>query len=538
MYMCTRLQVIVLAVWLTGLLAVRPVSADIPAPEWSEPISPFCRQFLHACYEACFRANAKLRDKQGQPYPDSVLRLYCQRKCWNHPARRRLCKLSEQQLLRLAGQFEKNERKLLAREQALDQKRQQLERKRRRESERQQQLEAQKLRAKQRELLEQQRALAQAKKDLQAQQKQLNAQRRSQKAQKTFEEERKRFTLQKKWLHEEKKRLAAEKQRNAKQRVEEKKRRREEAARLAELNDLRKKRLAEVQRLKELRLSEQKRINALKKLSTEEARVAAQQQLLLKKQREALQQKHLSSLSTLRQQETALKAKVEQLKLQKQKLKQDASDSTRKRLARLKSLAALRKRAQRKRQYRRRRHRPYGVRLFCKGQVKSAMRWFAKRRRKRIVQKIRTFQSSFRLGQHAHNRRDPDTAIPELERALTLELEISASKSLFSRKIRRMLSNMYVSKGLLAMSQRSHSSAYIYFSVAKRHYRKHPTALLGLKQLAGIAKKIFKNAKRYEKTAPPLFRKHMRKVLQIVPKRSALYKKVSKLLHKSKGHTK
>lgn len=264
---------------------------------------------------------------------------------------------------------------------------------------------------------------------------------------------------------------------------------------------LREQRQKELKMLRRQRTKEQKRLRRLQRLAAREQQLLARRKRLLELQRRAFAKRQKAALARLKKQEVALRSKVTNLRNQRRQISKTQNDTANAQAS------------------------------FNKGRLKEARQKFQKRKQGKMLALLNKFKSALREGRRAHQYRNPERAIPKLEQALMLDLELGGGRSVFTRQIRLMLANMYVSRGLMAMSRRNYSSAYLYFSVAHRYNPRHPSLKVNSKKLREIAKGYYKQALA-SKNKPDIARRYLQKVVRIVSPRDPLYRKARRELER------
>lgn len=168
--------------------------------------------------------------------------------------------------------------------------------------------------------------------------------------------------------------------------------------------------------------------------------------------------------------------------------------------------------------------------FYSKGQLHKAKRLFIQIGETNTALQVTRFTASFRTGQRAHNQINPSVAIPSLEQALGFDQRINKTGSVFTKKIRRMLANMYVSRAVYASGQRRYNSAFIYLRSAQKHDPKHHLLRRHMKRIRNIAKRYLQNAKINQKTQPRLARTYLRKAIALTFKHDPIHIEAQKRL--------
>ncbi len=500
------------------------VYAEIPQVDWPEPITRFCLYFLNSCYVTCYKNTLTRTRRRFNPPSPKTISLDCRLKCWNTPARKQLCRMNEEQLLKLAAEYERQEKERLEEQKRLEERQRREEKRLRRIKYLQALREKRRLLREKEELRRQQERLREARRAFNAKLRELKRKGNiTQKEIAELKEARRAILLKQKTLREEKRRLFLQMRLMAKKLKLERQRRLAERRRLEKLERLRKAQLKELQRLRAERLAERRRLEKLKKLAQMKIQLAKKRARLAELQRLAAKRQYERMLRRL-------KKKEERLAKMRARLQRKSRTYRRKRSKGIDKLTRLNRRATRYQRPVTVKRLNKGQRLFNRGKIHAALQWFEQHEKENYLNKLKEFLRVYRQGKAAHQSRNADKAIPKLERAYTLDIDIGEGHSRFTRLIRLMLANMYVSKGMLALSQHFYPSAFIYFSTAKRHHPKHFVANAKLLFLQKLAQKYYKLGKHYQKNNPQLARKYMRKVIRIVPRKSSLYKKARKIL--------
>ncbi len=538
--------------WVAFCFQPHQISAEpLPAVSWPAGLSDFCLAYLNECYTQCFKKNQHLQDAQGKAYGPRVVGIYCRRICWAGPQRKQICQMNLAQFRTFADEFERKERQKLKEESHEQEKnrqeealRQQAEKKRLQRLQEQRQEEEERLQAQRQQLEEQKRKLqAQQKAEEQARNATKSKVQEEAKAQqieiermrKTLAEQKKAMELQRAMVEEEQKRLALIKKKADERKRLEEERQQNEAKRLAEWERLRLEREKQLEALRKQSEEEKARIVEMRKaaerekqLDEERKRLAAAQAA---EQASAEQQKKAARLAALRRANKALKDKMARLKKRKKRIQEQreaARKNQRKRIERMKRLAVASDH-QRKRKIKRPKI-SRGILLFREGRASEAIAQFEKEGNKDKAEQIKEFQDAYRRGTDAFHRRNANESVPALERAFTLDYDISEGSSNYTPMIRRMLSRMHTIRGMLAMSQREYPAAFLCFSTAHKHDKKNDTVAQQLAKLREVANQNFEQGIQLKSSNPQASRRLMRQVCRIVPRSDPLCKKTQKAL--------
>lgn len=515
---------------------------------WPAGLSDFCLDYLKGCHRRCFKQKQHVRDPNGKLYPPFVVGFLCRRICWNTPQRQQICQMSEAQFRSFARKFEHEEREKLKKE-ALEQEqnrqeetnRQQAEKRRLQRLQEQRQEEEERLQAQRQQLEEQKRKIqAQQKAEEQARNAIKTKAQAEAKAQqieidrmrKALAEQRKAMELQRQMVEEEQKRLAVIKKKAEERKRLEEERQQIEAKRLAEWERLRLEREKQLEALRKQSDEEQKRITEMRKHTEREKQLAEERNRLAAEQAAAEQQKEADRLAAVRRANKELKRKMARLKLRKQRLQKQrelARQNQKARIERMKRLA-LASNKQRTRKIKRPKVSP-GLRLFRNGQLNEAVAEFEKEGSTEKAEQIKEFQQYYRRGTEAYQRRNANEGIPALERAFTLDYDLSEGSSNYTPLLRRMLSRMHTMRGMLSMSQNEYPAAFNAFSSAHKHDKKNDTALQQLAKIREVANQRYQQGIQLKSSNPQASRHLMLQVCRLVRPSDPLCKQTKKELN-------
>ncbi len=145
--------------------------------------------------------------------------------------------------------------------------------------------------------------------------------------------------------------------------------------------------------------------------------------------------------------------------------------------------------------------------------------------------KVLAFRKAYNSATIAVNDRTPGLALRHLTKALNLDNEIGNGRGVYSRSLRRMLSDMYNLKGLRSKTAQNFAAAYQNFSRAN-NYRRNPVSK---QQLAGLLKRataLLASAKGKIATNPRVARKMLTRAREMIRPGSSLFNKISQILMK------
>lgn len=356
----------------------------------------------------------------------------------------------------------------------------------------------------------------------------------------------------------EKQRLAQQKRAEQQQRLRLKRREQALQAKLAQAQKAhRRKWTQELLQIQQQRAQLDKEVNQkkqrlaqLRKQTKKEILLAAQRRLLnkrlirqekdeitaLRKQRSS-EKKRLARLRTLvarqkklRREQSRLRAILAAKKARSRKQRR-LRRHAQKRLARIKRESARIKK-QKKKIDEKKRLAQRALQQFNKGSCSQAASYFRKAGRTELSKKLKEFETNMNMGRGAYNRRNVVVAIPLLERALTLDLEIGGGRSRFTRSIRGMLANLYMIKGRIEMTRNDYSGAFLYLRTARRYMPKHGRVQYYLKKLRNKAHHYYKLATTQYKDDVRMKRRYLQNVTRILYPHDALYKKALQELNR------
>ncbi|MBU50525.1 MAG: hypothetical protein CL920_17755 [Deltaproteobacteria bacterium] len=173
-----------------------------------------------------------------------------------------------------------------------------------------------------------------------------------------------------------------------------------------------------------------------------------------------------------------------------------------------------------------------GITFYRVGQIDKALKHFKKTNQTEKYSNTKKFQMAFRKGRLAHNNRNTSVAIPALLKSFNLDREIADGNSRYTRQIRMMLANMYVSRGLLSMSRQQNGIAFRHFQTASRYYPRNSTSKAKLKELRALAAKYLKDGEQLLASNPAQGKQLLRKASRFVPRTDKIFKKAQNLLNK------
>jgi len=170
--------------------------------------------------------------------------------------------------------------------------------------------------------------------------------------------------------------------------------------------------------------------------------------------------------------------------------------------------------------------------LFRRRKIKEAIAFYLKRNNKNQALRLRRFSHYYYSARQKYNARRVQEAIDALIEAYSLNMEISQGKSSFSSELRRMLANMFFSKGLLAMAKTNYTQAFRQFQTALRYLSSHKASKTKLKELHVISLKWYNDAKKILSKSPTdrEAKTLLRKASHIVLPSDTLHKNILKLL--------
>jgi len=489
--------------------------------EWPRGLTKFCKLYLNSCVNSCIkRSRSRFR-------LEVALLAHCQVLCWNSPGRR-VCHMTEEQLLALQRKWELKERKQLEADHKVQKVQFEREQARKQKIQQASLIQERKIKEHHQEHIEEKQSMARFKKELKEQTEKLRNQKKvSSRELQRIKLEKKRLELQRKSLAEQKKRLAIEKQLARKRADAEKKRRAEEAARLAKLEAIRKQRLAELEAIKKLREAQEARLKEAKRLAAAKKKLEEERKRL-----DALAKKKRLAAAE-RRRKRRLRKRMQRLKRRRLRLQRQKARAKALRAKRIRRLAALKRRTRRQlRRKRRRKDQSDPIYFFRKGDADKAYELFAKGGNKGMCKKIKSFLSYYRRGRMAHNKRNADAAISALERSFTLELEIGGGEGSYRSELGQMLANMHVYKGVMAYNRRYYAIAFRELSTAKRYKSSDRGVKRNLKKLRKVANRFYERALDVEVKDPTRSKFYLKKAIQLVFRTDPLYNKCIKRLRR------
>jgi pSer/pThr/pTyr-binding forkhead associated (FHA) protein len=169
------------------------------------------------------------------------------------------------------------------------------------------------------------------------------------------------------------------------------------------------------------------------------------------------------------------------------------------------------------------------IKTFNQGQSEDAAKLFAAAGKSEMQQKVLSFRKAYNSATIAANDREPNQALRHLTKALNLDNEIGNGRGVYSRSLRRMLSEMYNLKGIRAKTAQNYSAAYQNFARANR-YRKNRVSKQQLADLTRRAKALFETGKSKIKSNPRTARKLLTRARDMIRPGTALYNQISQTL--------
>lgn len=167
---------------------------------------------------------------------------------------------------------------------------------------------------------------------------------------------------------------------------------------------------------------------------------------------------------------------------------------------------------------------------FASGRVKRSRRLYKKAGKFRKLRTLDKFLRDLRTGRRFHHTRSTEEAIPLLLAAHEAALELGGRRGVFVRRAGQMLTNMYVSKALLALSQRQYKAACNFLRSARRYTPKDSKTARLFKKLRRVAKRYLSMAKKFEKSDRSLFRAYLLKALMVLDRSDPLSLRVRRML--------
>jgi hypothetical protein len=514
------------------------VEPDLPKVEWPEKLSPFCKQVLSHCFASCYRHRTAQSKAEGKTIFDED-REYCYQFCSNHPQLAKYCRMDDRELLKhkddlvrelekqiemIAEQLRRNQQ-----EESEIQKNLQAEQKRllelQEEEKRRQEQELKKRQVEQERLLQQQKELTQQRQELMKLQRMLKKQAHEMKE-----------AFQRQLQEEEQKRLKLQQELLLKRQREEEERRQQEQLRLAEIEKLRRESMSELEALKKHREAENKRLQEMKNILEQERELARQNKELLRLQTEAQSKRQNEQLKKIKSLQTKLTHQQQKLKNQRRVIDNRGKKYQAHRKQRINRLAMLQQQTkQREKSKRRTDWRVQLQQLFHARQFEKAKELCKQHKDQDTLAKLELFLKHWQRGRVAHDERNTPVAIPELNRALTLAIEIGDDppKDSHVRAIRRMLANMFTGQGILQMSRKNYPQARVYFIHARNYQPEDKLIKDKFQELRDIAEAYYKRAIE-TRDKPTYAHPLLHKALRLIAANDPLYKKIQKELATSK----
>ena len=511
---------------------------DLPPVKWPNGVSSFGKMVLNSCFKNCFNI---LKHKQsptpgmfgGMPQT-SAIATNCYSRCWNSPFRKRMCKIKKTQLLkqsdqvlhRFQGEWNR-EQKRLSREKKYIRLILQSERLRQKQLKRERKLRQQQLLAQQTKFKQEKQRLKEVQAELKEARREAIRKRNNTTALKKIKQEQKRLALARKLYLEEQKRLALARKLARERKQKAAKRKQEFQRWVQKTKKLREQSKQQLAQLKQQALQEKQQLGELRKLKEQNEKLLQQQQALELQREKARKQRLHREVTRLAARKARLKKAMMALKRRRARVRRRRARARRVRRRRIRRLATLRKqRTKHRHQWKVRRQKKRDYRYyFRKGNLNKAQELSFGRDNKRVMEFMRMYFD----GQAAYTKRSANRALPKLERALTLELQICKGRSTYHHELRKMLGEMYVLKGIQSFSSQNFPTSYLYFSRSLRHTPRSEAARSNIKKLGRIAAHLYDKALR-NKGNRQIFLRLLRKALGCVPSRSKLAKRIRKHL--------
>ncbi len=172
------------------------------------------------------------------------------------------------------------------------------------------------------------------------------------------------------------------------------------------------------------------------------------------------------------------------------------------------------------------------VLAFASGRFDEALRIASRRSDKGLYNHMKAFVKAYRVGLAAYDKREFDTAAPELLRAMQLTRPLGGLAMKHVPRIRKLAAICYFYKGTLAMSGLQYAQAFAYFTTAKRfapELRSLASKFAQLEQIARSKMKIaMKNPNEHTSDGRSICKLQLIGAARLVPKGSELHKQLRK----------
>ncbi len=172
------------------------------------------------------------------------------------------------------------------------------------------------------------------------------------------------------------------------------------------------------------------------------------------------------------------------------------------------------------------------VLAFANGRFDEALALAARRQDKTLHQKMKAFVVAFRGGSSAYSQREIDKATVRLNEALVRAQALGGLAQAHVGKVHELLGLCFYSKGLLELGRQQYSTAFTYFSVAKRHSPQLTALRAQFEALERKAKELMRRATQNpsERTTDgrSFCKLHLLNAARMVRRDSKTYKQIEK----------
>jgi pSer/pThr/pTyr-binding forkhead associated (FHA) protein/tetratricopeptide (TPR) repeat protein len=150
----------------------------------------------------------------------------------------------------------------------------------------------------------------------------------------------------------------------------------------------------------------------------------------------------------------------------------------------------------------------------------------------KLLQNLKAFAQVYPDGAAAYKAKK-DTAIPSLERALSIAKSIAPGKdNKYIEDISKMLSDMYTYKGIKDFYKEDYFSAIDNLQNALKLNPNNEAAKKKMQEMSGVAQRLFEEAYVLKNADPEAAKKKFKVILRIAPPDSEFYKKAKEWLQK------
>jgi tetratricopeptide (TPR) repeat protein len=171
--------------------------------------------------------------------------------------------------------------------------------------------------------------------------------------------------------------------------------------------------------------------------------------------------------------------------------------------------------------------------LFRNGEVEKAIEKAESKNSRQQAEALRAFEIAYNLWTYLSTKPgEEDRALGILERAYSMDQKISGGSGIYHDEMTTRLGNIYLRKGVNALDTKDYPVAYRAFRRALRYRPGWEPAKKNLRELEGIAKRLYEEAYVIKGGYPDRAEKNLDIVLEILPADNLYYSRSKKLLRR------